>query len=567
ARREGLDPGVRDSFAAAGIAHLLAISGFHVGVLALWVLILIRTLRLPPRWSTGVVVGVVWGYVLMIGAPAAARRAALILTAVLVTRTRGRPSSRWAPLSVAALAVLLSDSDGLSSPGVQLSFAGAAGLLRWAGPWSAVLQSWGQRRTPRLPRSVWSAVAGALAATVATAPIVGWHFERVSSVGVPVTLLATPLVSAAMPGGIAALLLERHAPSVAGVIAAGTSTLLDALVTLTETAAKPWWATLWVSRFDLAAAGVGTVVAYSAARSPGVGAVGRRARIVLWVGVAIALAPVVRGIGATGSLELRVLDVGQGDALALRTPRGRWILVDAGRPGDGPTANHPVVQSLRQAGVGEIALFVISHADADHFGGGEAVLAHHRVRRILDPAVPVGKGGYVRLLQAARAEGVSWEAGRAGDRLEVDGVHLTVVAPADTTVHASSVPLGSTVQIDANASSLVVLVEWGAFRALLTGDALAATERSIAATVGDIDVLKVAHHGSLTSSDPAFLAAVRPEWALISAGRRNRYGHPSPEVLGRLETVGADILRTDRDGEIRLRVDRNGEVRVWTARK
>lgn len=565
ARREGLDPTIRDDFATAGIAHLLAISGFHVGVLALWAMIAFRALRLPPHGSVRLVVAVVWAYVLMIGAPPAARRAALILTAVLLTRTRGHPSTRWSPLALAALAVLVTDPGGLAAPGVQLSFAGAAGLIRWATPWTNALARYGGRWIPVLPRAAWSGVAAALAATVATAPIAGWHFERVSWVGVPVTLLATPLVSAAMPGGIGALLLESTAPWVARQLASGTSTLISAVVFMTETVSSRSWVTLWVSRADLLAMGSGVAIAWWAARSPRVGAAGRRAVTVVWIGVAIALAPAARGLASAGSVEIRVLDVGQGDALTVRTPRGRWILVDAGRPEDEPPSRHSVVRALRGAGVGDIALFLITHADADHFGGAEAVLEQHRVHQIIDPAVPVGKSAFVRVLDAARAEGVPWHAGRAGDRFDIDGVQLTIVAPADSAIPVATP--GVAAPIDANAGSLVILVEWGPFRALLTGDALAATERSIAASVGDIDVLKVAHHGSLTSSDPAFLEIVRPEWALISAGRNNRYGHPAPEVLGRLRSVGADVYRTDRRGEIRLRVDRQGEVRVWTARE
>jgi competence protein ComEC len=119
---------------------------------------------------------------------------------------------------------------------------------------------------------------------------------------------------------------------------------------------------------------------------------------------------------------------------------------------------------------------------------------------------------------------------------------------------------------EGNAASVVLLVRWNDFEALLTGDAYVDVEREIAPTVGDIDVLKVGHHGSRTSTDSTFLAHVRPEIALLSVGRDNRYGHPAPEVVARLEAAGASIYRTDRQGTVRVLVGRDGSVRVRSDR-
>lgn len=566
ARREGLDPEVRDAFAAAGIAHLLAISGFHVGVLAVLLTQLSIVARVPRRMVLSAVALGVWAYVGLIGAPDAAFRAAVILTAVVAARGRGRPSSRWAPLASAALILLLLDPTRIASPGAQLSFAGAAGLVAWSGGWGRDTQRYLDRRFPlarRLPRGWLSPIAAGCAATLATMPIAAWHFERVSWVGVPVTLLATPLVSAAMPGALLSLVLEPLAPGAAAFVAGGTAVLLDVVTRLAASVASVPWMVFWASQADVMAVMVGVAVAAWIARSPHVGREGRRLRTVLLVVAVSVVAPVARSALTHGTLEIRMLDVGQGDAVAVRTPRGRWILVDAGPPTRGSPLGQPVVRALRRAGVGALELMVLTHADADHFGGAEAVLAALPVARIVDPGLPVGKEGYVELLGGAAKRGVPWSPARVGDRLEVDGVGLTVLAPSDSAVDRLASSPGPP---DANEASVILLLEWRGFRALLTGDAFKDAERAVMERVGDIDVLKVGHHGSDTSSDADFLDAVKPEWALISVGRNNRYGHPSPDVVRRLKGAASEVLRTDTDGEIRVVVRRSGRLDVRTAR-
>lgn len=566
ARREGLDPEVRDAFAAAGIAHLLAISGFHVGVLALLLTRAVMLARLPRRFVLPTVAVGVWGYVGLIGAPDAAFRAAVILSAVVAARARGHPSSRWAPLAGAASILLLLDPSRIASPGAQLSFAGAGGLVAWSGEWSREMEEKLGRRVPMLRRSSgrWlSPVAAGCAATLATTPIAAWHFERVSWMGIPVTLLATPLVSAAMPGALLSLALDGFFPAGAVFVAGGTSVLLVAVTRLAEGVASVPWMVVWATRFDVVTLVVAVVGAGWAARSARVGREGRRARTVILVLVAFGAAPTVRTMVGYGTLEIRVLDVGQGDAVAVRTPSGRWLLVDAGPPGRGRAQETPVVRALRTAGVRALEVLFLTHADADHFGGGTAVLSTFRVGEVVDPGLPVGKAGYAALLEGAAARGVPWRAGRAGERISIDGVRLTVLAPTDSSVIALSDDPG---RPDANEASLILLLEWRGFRAVLTGDAFKDAERSVVGAVGDVDLLKVGHHGSDTSSDRDFLRETKPEWALISVGRSNRYGHPDPKVVRRLWEVDAEVLRTDTDGEIRVRVRPSGRIDVRAAR-
>jgi len=552
ARREGMDRELGDAFARVGIAHLLAISGFHVGVVAGVLVALLMALGFDDRRaSLGAVVGA-WLYVGLIGFPDAACRAALILAAAALTRARGRPPARWGALGAALVVLLVLDPRRLASPGFQLSFAGAAGLVAWAGPLSRALQ---RVCRGRLPRTVALAIAAGVAATVATLPVVAWHFERVSLVGIPVTLVATPLVALGLVGALGSLALDFVSHGIASALADGVGLLLGTLEVLARAAASLPWASVWTTRGSVVGGVAGVTVATWLARRPRIGARARRSLTVSYLVAGVVAWPLLLSLHGLGTVEVLMIDVGQGDAIALRSPRGRWVLVDAGPPSDdGDARAHAVVRVLESRGVRRLEALVLTHPDLDHIGGAAAVLSSLGVGVVLDPGLPAGKEAFVGALELAADRHVPWRAARVGDRIDLDGLEVVVLHPdADLPPDA-----------EANASSVVLRASWGRFDALLTGDAYKDVDRLVALTLHEpIEVLKVGHHGSDTSTDPTLLEAAHPALALISVGRSNRYGHPAPEVLDRLQGSGAEIHRTDREGTVSVlgRADGSWSVR------
>lgn len=561
ARREGLDPDLRQAFARAGIAHLLAISGFHVGVVAGLLYALLRALGRARGRAGALAAGGSWAYVALLGFPDAASRAAFILTLAACARLRGRPAARWGPLSAAFLLLVALEPRRVGSVGFQLSFLGAGGLVAARAPLEARLR---RLAHGRLPDGLVEGIAAGAAATAATLPAVAWHFEEVSVVGIPATLAASPLVSLALPGALGSLLLEPVLPGAAHFLAGGVDLLLGILVRGTEAVAALPWATLWIPREWTAVGCAGGAAAWLLARRRRVAPWARRlyasaAALALVVGW-----PLLVGLSARGTLEIRFLDVGQGDAVLVRTPGGRWILVDTGPPWDGRGPG-PVLGPFRRLGVGRLETLVLTHPDADHIGGAADVLGAVEVGAVLDPAVPTGKAGYVAVLEEAVRRGVPWRRAAAPLRWTVDDVVFEVLHPeapgqGDPGRKAS----GGGVPPAANDLSVVLLVRWGAFDALLTGDAPVSVERSVLPRLppGGLEVLKVGHHGSDTSTDSLLLARTGPRVAVVSAGRGNRYGHPSPRVTARLEAAGIPIRRTDREGTVRVEARRDGTFRV-----
>jgi competence protein ComEC len=249
------------------------------------------------------------------------------------------------------------------------------------------------------------------------------------------------------------------------------------------------------------------------------------------------------------NLALHFLSVGQGDAALIRTPAGRWILVDAGPANERHDAGREVVLPfLIRHGVTRLAGFVLSHAHLDHVGGAPAVLRKVPADFILDPAEPVSEPHYLGLLDLAAERGYRWSPGRARDSFAVDGVSIQVLHPDTTWARWHE---------DLNDDSVVLLIRYGAFEAVFAGDLGVRAESLLAGKVGRVDLLKVGHHGSAGSSGRSWLSELSPRAAIVSVGP-NRYGHPAPAALARLAQVGAEVWRTDREGSVSVTITDSG---------
>jgi competence protein ComEC len=380
---------------------------------------------------------------------------------------------------------------------------------------------------------------------VLTAPLSAWHVGRLSLVAPVTNLVASPLLSLLQP----ALFVTLAAAPVAWLAApaaAATAPLLAAFDGIARAGAAVPGAALTVTPGAIAA--VATAVAVT-----GLGAaclVPRLAARGLVMAAAALAALVWQPIVAPAAMtELHVFDVGQGDALGIRTRRGRWVLIDAGPAGRQSDAGRAVVlPALRRLG-GRVEAMIITHPDLDHVGGAASLITHLRPRLVLEPAFPGTSDAYRAALEAAQRVGAAWRPARTGDSLIVDEVVLTVLAPDSALVAGARGP---------NDASVVVRARIGEVRWLLTGDAEADEEAWLAARApADLaaDVYKVGHHGSRTSTTPPLLAHLAPAVALVSVGRANRYGHPDPAVMSALARRGVVVLRTDRLGPLIVRTD------------
>lgn len=244
------------------------------------------------------------------------------------------------------------------------------------------------------------------------------------------------------------------------------------------------------------------------------------------------------------------LDVGQGDALLIRTPEGD-VLVDA----SDEAAQELLCLRLEQIGVRSLRLAVFTHPDEDHIGGGDGVLSRFPTDEIWISPAPMENEAARLLLETAARCGTTVSVVQAPKISFMGRMTLAVLAPIGNLSGGG------------NESSLILRVQYGDTTALLMGDADASAEETLITRYGrsqlDCDILKVGHHGSNTSSTPLFLRAAHPTYAVISCGAGNSYGHPTGEVLEKLRDAGAEVLRTDLCGEIVFQTDGTTLTRVF----
>lgn len=590
ADQDGIPVELRDRYADAGLVHMLSVSGMHVAIIASALLAFGGLLRLPRATLEPVSLVIVALYVALLGFPAPAVRSAVMLGVVAIAAQLQRPVHEWTALALGAVVPTI-DPLIVTDLGWQLSVGGMAALVaaralrrRWR-RWAMRLRP--ERRSPpshgraydhahdrshhhshhregiarRLSASITNAAAWlgrrrgiggwfvqeiftGVVATVVTAPVIAWTFGRLSLIA-PLSNLPGGAIIALLQPALFLALLVTPIPGAAAFVADATQPLMALLDGLAAFTAAVPGAVLPVtpSLTTVMGAGMAAACFVRGSASP------RATR--WWLGGASALVAslwlsLLRG--GSGTLEMHVLDVGQGDAIALRTPRGRWVVVDAGpRWQGGDAARRVIIPWLRRRG-GDVALFVLSHAHDDHAGGAATFVRALRPTLWWEPAFVTTSPGYRDALEAVAESGTRWERARPGAVLHLDGVTFTVLAPDSAWTAA---------QHDANETSVVLRVDYGAHRFLLTGDA----EREEETWIGTrwppemlrADVLKVGHHGSRTSSSAAFLDAVMPRLAVVSLGAGNRYGHPATETVEAFLERGVPLLRTDHEGTVIVR--------------
>ena len=560
ADRSGIDEGTLDAFRETGLMHLLAVSGLHVGLvgLALYVLLKPALGRLGMRRRqveiarAAATLAILAVYVVVAGASVSVVRAFVMVAVLIGGRAFERPSDTLNALGLAAIVLLLHRPAALFDVGFQLSFGAVAALVTLTPLLTAAVPE--RVRQSRAGVFVVGSVATSVAATVGTAPALLAHFGRLPLGGLVLNLPAIPLTGLTLGAGLGCALTAAVPPLAApfGAVADLSGRLL---IGVTEIGADVLGRVAYQGTLDAPSALVACVLGIGALmlwRRP---VARRRFALAAVASVAVGLWTGFARGEAKPRLDVVFFDVGQGDATLLSTPDGSHVLVDAGLKSTyTDQGERVVVPHLERFGVRRLDALVLTHADADHVGGARTVLESVPVGRL----VVNGQAGTTDLwdavLRTADSLGVPVEAVQAGDTLAVDpAVRLRVLGPDR--------PHG-----DANDASVVLLVEHGRTRWLLTGDAEADGE---AALVGrfpsalSADVVKVGHHGSRTSStDDLVRSAGSPAFAIVSVARRNRYGLPDEEPLARWRAAGAAVLLTSVEGAVWLRSDGETVERV-----
>lgn len=520
-----LDRHLDDDFKAAGLSHLVVVSGANLAIVAGAVLGLARIAGVRRRGAAALAAVAVFGFVIVARPEPSVLRATVMAMIGLLALVTGRERHGVAALSGAVLLLVLADPGLARSYGFALSVAATAALL-------VIAPSLRERLHRRLPRLVAEPLAVAVAAQLACAPLLVMLSGELSMVAVGANLLAEPAVVPATLLGAGAAVVAPFALPPARLLVWPAGLAVGWIVAVARTAAALPYATVpWpgglVGAAALLAAGALALVVLRR-RTP------RRLAAALLCGVLVVVIGVrvwQPGWPPRGWLFV-ACDVGQGDGLVLAAGRARAVVVDTG------PEPRLMDACLTDLGVRIVPLIVLTHPHADHIDGLPGVLGG----RTVGEAVISGRSSgeelrYLRGRQVAAARpGQRWVAGELG---------LTVLAPAPDGPRVSTHDDGTEV----NDISVVMVASWPGLSVLLSGDVETDAQRSLAAAIPPVTVLKVPHHGS-KSQDPAFLAASRARVAVISVGAGNDYGHPAPATLALLRALGMRTFRTDTDGSI-----------------
>ncbi len=536
---------------SSSLSHLTAVSGANCVIVIASIMMLGAALRLSRGLRITVALGALVGFVVLVTPEASVLRAATMATIVMLSMAAGRPGRGLPALALAVLLLVAADPWLSRSFGFTLSVLATAALLVLAGPLAGALSRW-------MPAPLAAVISIPLAAQVACQPVLVLLDPTLPLYGVPANVLAAPAAPLATVSGLLACLLLPWLPWIADAFlylawlpAAWIAAVARAAADLPGTR-LPWWGGGAGVAAIVVVTGVALVVLLRGGRvGKGRGTAIALVALLVFVG---GYAGAVLGSGAGRALavpanwEVAACDVGQGDAVVVRSG-GRFALVDVGRYPE------PLSRCLRALGIHRLDLLVLTHYDADHVGGLDAVVG------MVDVAlVGVPENGDDERVQLRLAEhGATVRSAAAGDTGTLGESSWRVLWPVRDAAGAQT----------GNDGSVTIEFDSGGIRSLFLGDLGEESQRSMLAVSEPraVDVVKVAHHGSADQS-PELYEQLRAAAGLISVGPDNGYGHPTRRLLDMLRSAGTTALRTDRQGMLVVAPAAEGSrgLAVWTER-
>lgn len=546
---------LRADFRLTGLTHALVVSGLNVALVVLFFLTAFKLCRLPERLALVLTLVAVALFALVTQLQAPVVRAGLMAGALLLGRLCGRPGEVYNGLGLAALIILVWQPASLLSLSFQLSFVVTLSLVGLSQPIAALFPaSW--RSHPWAGEWVLMPLCACLAAQVGTAPLIAYHFNQFSPISLVSNLVVLPLLNLALAIGMLTGITGWCLPLLATAFNGSNYLVLELAIALVECFARLPFASVQMSRPGMVSLGFWVLLSLCLAFAHH--RLARKAALflaLLWGNCAV-WTPLLR----SPALEVFFLDVGQGDAALVRLPDGRSLLIDGGeRSPDFDQGERVILPVLRHLGIDRLEAVVASHPHNDHIGGLIAVLEGMEVEHYLDSGQYCDTWTAQRLQELVREKGIHYHCLAAGDSIAgLGGAGGLVLHPGTGFVSQGEEPVSGF-----NNGSVVLKLSYGEVDLLFAGDAEQEAEASLLRWGGRLrcEVLKVPHHGSPTSSEPAFVGAVQPQAAVVSVGQHNKFRHPSPAVIARYEKQGVQVLRTDQRGAVVLRTD--GKTIGW----
>ena len=515
----GLNPELVEDFVTTGIVHILSVSGAHMSLMAAFAACLCSLLRLPRGLTFAIGTFFIVAYTILSGLLPQVLRSASMGVLVFFAKTLDAEAEGARLLTLTGLAMLINQPLLLFDVSFQLSFTATAGLMYLSEDLRDFME--------RLPKFFSEPASMTIAAQLASLPVIVWYFNQISLSSVLANVFVMPLLEIVIVGGLIGGLIAAVIPLLGKIFF-----IVEALIFGASAEINRVFANLPFSSVQVPTLGLMAGFFYYAAL------ILRRPIVLLPIIFLLAM-----NLFKAGEVEVSFVDVGQGDCAVVVTPHRKCLIFDTGGVRDKvfDVGGRVVVPYLKHENIREVDKIFLTHVHEDHAGGAGAVIKKYPVSEVITAGE--SKAEYAAVFGIAEENLPNLRAGRAGEVFNVDGVQVEIV-------YVPNVGTG-------NEISNVYRVRYGGVSFLITGDLVKEVEEQMLREGVDVSstVLKVAHHGSKTSSSEEFLRAVKPKCAVISVGYGNTFGHPRAEVLERLENLPTKIYRTDRDGLIKFRTN------------
>ena len=548
---------IKELYQAAGISHVLVISGLHISLLALAVAGILRRLGFPmPVWVI-LSVGVLAGYGILIGQPTTAVRALLMFFVLQGARLLGRSYDLLSALAFAGILMLLDNPDLILDGGCRLSFCAVIGVGWYVSEKNKIFWSIGEKeKRKNRGKGGKGSSAGAILENIRagwylwlfTLPVMLDTFYQVSVVGILWNLVAIPLLPVIIAsGGLGVVLAGWNIflGSLAGSPAYGMLQLYQEIGNISEKLPVGMWTPGQPSKPVIAGYYLVIFLLVLVEKQ----LIKREKRWKIFPGMELCSMLLLLLLMAhpwQQREKITFLDVGQGDASMLQSG-GQTLLLDGGSTSQKNVGTYVILPYIKQQGISCLEAVVLTHTDQDHINGVTEVLEEGKkgwltVKNLMYPYWMEGTEQGKQLKKLAEEAGASCRKIRAGDRLTIGKAEAVVLYPKEQEKIA-----------EPNAGSLVLFWKWEGVRAMFTGDLPEEKERELLQNLPACEILQVGHHGSATSTCREFLEQVQPSLAVISCAMKNRYGHPSPDTVDRLKKTGCEIRYTMKSGAITIR--------------
>lgn len=562
--KSNLPKEIQEDFRNSSLSHILAISGMHVSYVMLGITFLISKMKFSKKMSKMITIVILLFFIILTGKTASVERACFMSVYAILASLLHKMANVLASISISILIILIINPYSILDIGLQLSYGGTLGIVLIypilkkckKSKKEKAKENKFQKLIQKIKEKILDIIRLTVSANLVIFPIILYQYNTMSFTFIISNLLISSIIGIIIILGFMSVFASYIFMPLAKVMFFLTQILLNILAQTAHLCAK-----LPFSKVYFPTPKIYVILIYylfliyiilAKRNIISVKKISKKIFIIFIIIVIISNL-IVKVIPKEFTISF--IDVGQGDSMLISTPKGKRILVDGGGTRDSENfdvGRQTLIPYLLNKGITKLDYIVISHFDSDHATGVAQILGKIDVSSIILTRQLEENDIYRHILSIAKEKKIKLIYVKEGDVLKIGGIKISIIHPENKLM----------INNPMNNNSIVCKVEYNSFSMLLTGDIEMEAEELILRKNINLkaDVLKVAHHGSKTSTTGEFLKAINPKVALIGVGKNNNFGHPSNEVIQRLKENGTRIYRTDENGEISITVNKKGRI-------